>query len=101
MTWQKSSRKSRSQVHDAIPEHWVIPAQWQQRSSASLLEIPEACGLLSPAQIKITNTNACELLGQLRTGILTSFTVTEAFCARTAIAHQLVCCILTPHQCRC
>jgi amidase len=89
MSWQDVAQQTRLGVLKAIPAEWMISSE-RLDTYERLIDIPQACGILTPAQIKITNTNACELLRQLCNGKLTSFEVTEAFCTRAAIAHQLV-----------
>ena len=57
---------------------------------ANVLDIPRTCHILSPKEVEITEQTATELLEKLSTGQLKSVEVTRAFCARAALAHQLV-----------
>lgn len=66
---------AQASVHDAIPKKWKAPAKVL---------------VLTSAQIEITEQTATELVVKLASGKLSSIEVTEAFCARAAIAHQLV-----------
>lgn len=83
--------KAQAEVHNAIPAVWKLSsAQLELPGNANVTDIPRTCGILTPAQIGITEHTATELLAKLSTGELSSVEVTEAFCARAAIAHQLV-----------
>lgn len=86
---QEIARKAQQAVLDCIPAKWKLSAQFQTESN--VMDIPKTCGTLTPQQIAITEQTATELLGQLALGSLSSIEVTEAFLARAAIAHQLVC----------
>lgn len=90
--WQEIQNSTRAAVLSAVPEKWKLAEEYRDAAEQSkqLLHIPESCGILSPDQIKITRLTALELLHYLRRGQLTSVEVTEAFCARASIAHQLV-----------
>lgn len=89
--WQEIAAKAQAEVHNAIPAAWKLsPAQLDLPDDANVTDIPWTCGILTPAQIEITEQNATELLTKMATGELSSVEVTEAFCARAAIAHQLV-----------
>ena len=78
-----------------------IPAQWRLQSSqiascgskTSVLDAPRELGLLSNAELKITEDyTATGLLKELSTKTLRSVDVVRAFCHRAAIAQQLVNC---------
>ncbi|OQV08962.1 hypothetical protein CLAIMM_13157 [Cladophialophora immunda] len=87
--------KAQAEVLDAIPAKWKLsPAQLDLAPNANVTDIPRTCGLLTPAQIAITEQTATELLAKMATGELTSVAVTEAFCARAAIAQQLTNCLI-------
>ena len=73
-----------------------IPTEWRIRSlppasQTNVLDIPRTCGILSPAELQITETtDATALLEHLKTGRAKSLDVVTAFCKRAAIAQQLV-----------
>jgi amidase len=74
-----------------IPAEWRIPASRLTTEKKNLLDVPATCGILTEDEIKITSEfNAIELLKQIKSGKLSSETVTIAFCKRAAIAQQLV-----------
>jgi hypothetical protein len=52
--------------------------------------VPARCGLLTPREIEITETDGHVLVGWLTKGEVKSVDVVTAFCKRATIAHQLV-----------
>jgi amidase len=88
---QELAIQAQAEVHDAIPPAWKLSSAWLEISEhENVTLIPPQCGLLTPTQIEITEQTATELLAKLATGELSSVEVTEAFCIRAALAHQLV-----------
>lgn len=84
--------RARAGVLEAIPAKWRLSsAQLKLSDDANVMDVPRTCGILTNEQIAITEQTATQLLSKLATGELSSVKVTEAFCARAAIAHQLVC----------
>jgi amidase len=92
-SWESISATRRALVQDAIPPQWRLPQGTPPEGQTNVLDIPETCGVLSPEQLEITSLTATELVLKLARGSLSSVTVTEAFCMRAAIAHQLVNCL--------
>lgn len=76
-----------------------IPAQWrlapEQIPGPEVVDVtgfPAKCGLLSPREVEITETEAVDLLEKLHSASEDAWTavdVTTAFCKRAAIAQQL------------
>ena len=90
-SWQDAASRAQAGVYDTIPAKWRLsPAQLKLAEDANVMNVPLTCGILTPEQLAITEQTATELLTKLASGKLTSVDVTEAFCARAAIAHQLV-----------
>ena len=103
-SWHKVSplKKSYKEISAAkqadalakIPSEWLLDnavATTSGSSNGSILNIPRICGILSPAQIEITeNYTAVALAKGLAAGKLSALDVAEAFCKRAAIAQQLV-----------
>jgi amidase len=91
-THEEIAIKAQAEVHNAIPASWKLPAELLSAlpDNANVIDIPSTCGILTPAQIAITELNLTKLVAKLAAGELKSLEVTEAFCARAAIAHQLV-----------
>ena len=72
----------------------LLPKQWQLDNVPSPADAPSAISLarqgLSQSEVDITeNHSASELLSLLASGQLSAVEVTEAFCHRATIAHQL------------
>lgn len=89
--YQKVAAKAQASVHDAIPTKWKLSAsQLDLAATANVTDIPRTCGILTETQLAITEQMATELLAKLASGQISSVEVTEAFCTRAAIAHQLV-----------
>ena len=89
--YQEIASNAQAGVHAAIPPKWKLPEEFLKLDQyANVIEVPRRCGILTPTQIKITEQTATELISKLANGELSSVEVTEAFCARAAIAHQLV-----------
>ncbi|OAP53724.1 hypothetical protein AYL99_12096 [Fonsecaea erecta] len=91
-TWQENSAVARQRLMDSIPSKWRLQTP-PPESQTDVRSVPRDCGLLTERQLEITEQNASELMPQLLNGSLSSVEVTEAFCARAAIAHQCVNCL--------
>jgi amidase len=98
--YEERARQKRAKQAESIP-----PA-WRLKNIPSTLEVPNAVeyirqsGLLTPEELKITETtDASVLLQQLATKQLTAAEVVTAFSKRAALAHQLtVCCTEMPFE---
>lgn len=88
-SWKQISTSAQQALLDSIPAKWRLPTR-PDPSQTDVRSIPRDCGLLTQRQLEITDQNASELVPQLLAGSLSSVEVTEAFCARAAIAHQCV-----------
>ena len=92
--WQNTARAKQQAILDAIPPKWRI-----QGSISPVSEVANVTGdyieqVLSPREIAITSADAVVITEHTTSGKWSSVEVTEAFCHRAAIAHQLVCWIL-------
>ncbi|ETN40042.1 uncharacterized protein HMPREF1541_04317 [Cyphellophora europaea CBS 101466] len=90
--WQEIAATRQTAVLDSIPTKWRLPSK-PDTSTKNVQHIPRTCGLITPDQLHITEQTTVELAAQLSRGKLTSVEVTEAFCARAAVAHQCVNCL--------
>ena len=90
MEWQEIAKEAQSKVLDAIPPTWRLDSKWTSQNASSVIDIPRNSGVLTKRQLDITDQSLIQLVVNLAHGIQTSVEVTEAFCARAAIAHQLV-----------
>lgn len=88
-TWQTIATEAQESLLNSIPPKWRLPGP-VDASITDVRTIPRTCGLLTEKQLEITEQTASELLPKLRKRTLSSVEVTEAFCARAAIAHQCV-----------
>lgn len=86
---ERNSRSQSAAREALIPSEWRIPST----DALSVLDIPRTCGILSPKEIEITETDGTILVQKMIKGELE---VTEAFWKRAAIGQQLVCPIPSP-----
>ena len=86
-SWEDLAADKRARLEKSIPDEWRIKTV---PTEGSVIDLPEKSGILSPSEIKITNSSATDLVSQLADGTLKSVDVTLAFCKRAALAHQLV-----------
>jgi amidase len=95
-SWEVLGAKYKESCFEKIPLEWRLPSKYlelasSEKSSANVLSIPRECGLLTSAEIELTeNNDATSLLELLHSGQATSLAVTTALCKRAAIAQQLV-----------
>lgn len=88
--WQTIARPKQAQRAASIPREWRL-ASLPSQDQRNVLDIPRTCGILNDEELRITETyDATDLVRMLRRGELKSQVVTEAFCKRAAIAHQVV-----------
>ncbi|KAL4737310.1 amidase signature domain-containing protein [Aspergillus similis] len=95
--WEDKVKSKQAQTAAVIPPEWTLPAEILREyssSSANVVDVPRACGILTQREIHITEDyDATALLEKLAAGAFTSVEVTTAFCKRAAIAQQLTCCL--------
>lgn len=85
-TWSEIASSKQAALLAKIPSEWRIkPAQ-----TAHVLGIPATCGVLSDAELGITETEAGELVKQMQRGERKCEEVALAFAKRASVAHQLV-----------
>ncbi|KAH8726182.1 general amidase-like protein GmdB [Phaeosphaeriaceae sp. PMI808] len=76
------------------PPELHLPPELFASPPIDVSSIPNTCGILSPADIDITeNYDATSLAEAIATRKLTAVEVATAFCKRAIIAHQLTCCL--------
>lgn len=86
-TWEHVAADKRGRIDKSIPSEWKISTPL---SLTSVIDVPASSGVLSPQELKITDSTASELVPRLAKGQLKAVDVTLAFCKRAALAHQLV-----------
>ncbi|KAH8697040.1 acetamidase [Talaromyces proteolyticus] len=89
--WEKIAADKRVRLEKTIPPEWKLKGI---PDSDSFLVVPAQTGILSDAELAITESSATDLVAKLASGELKAVDVTLAFCKRAAIAHQLVNCSL-------
>ena len=95
-SWQDVAAGKRKAAYDLIPEAWRLPSSMipKPEDPVSVMEVPRKCGLLSEAELDITeNYDAVALLEKLASKQLSARDVIAAFSKRAAIAQQLVNCV--------
>jgi amidase len=94
-SWLTQGEAKRQSILNAIPAKWrladpVPPATELRDVTGSYIQ-----QYLSEREIEITESDAVGIVAQTTTGRWSAVEVTEAFCHRAALAHQLVC---PPHS---
>lgn len=87
--WKAKAEAKRDSVLNLIPEKWRIakvPSKEEQRDVTGQY----IHQFLSKREIEITETDAVGIAKQTASGSWSAVEVTEAFCHRAALAHQLV-----------
>lgn len=84
--------KVRETRASSIPVEWRLSAS-QIDSSARPIDVVKQAGLLTQAELELTEQNATAILKKLHSGELTAQVVTEAFLKRAALAHQVANCL--------
>lgn len=96
-TWQDLCAEKKQRQKESIPKRWIItpPADTQ----LDVTYVPAECGILTPEELEITETqDVALLLEKLATGAWSSVDVTRAYYKRAVIAQQVVC--LVQYLCR-
>ena len=87
--WRAQGEAKRLSILDAIPKQWKLTSPVPP--AAQLRDVTEYIRqFLSPREIEITETNAVDIAAQTSSGRWKAVDVTEGFCHRAALAHQLV-----------
>jgi amidase len=95
-SWQDVAASKGKAAYDLIPEAWRLPKSMipAPKEAVSVMEIPRKCGILSEAELDITeNYDAVALVEKLASKQLSAKEVITAFSKRAAIAQQLVNCL--------
>ncbi|PYI11218.1 acetamidase [Aspergillus sclerotiicarbonarius CBS 121057] len=88
-TWEKTAQAKGQAILKAIPLEWRVP------QPIPPVDVTGAYiqGFLNAREIEITEADAVAITTQTTSGKWSAVEVTEAFCHRAAIAHQLVNCL--------
>lgn len=87
MSWEKTASDKKARIAASIPLEWRLKTE---PTEDSVMDYPKKSGIMSAAELAITESSAVDLVAQMAAGKLTSVAVTTAFCKRAALAHQLV-----------
>lgn len=80
---------------EKVPNHLRLPKTLFENPPKNVTAVPRECGLLSPAEIEITeNYDATELAAAIASKKLTAVAVATAFAKRAIVAHQVTCCLM-------
>ncbi|KIW74080.1 hypothetical protein Z517_12490 [Fonsecaea pedrosoi CBS 271.37] len=96
--WSDLVAKKRAAEAKAIPAEWRLAPSILESVNAdsdiSVLEVPATCGLLTPKELEITEKyDAVDLIAKMAAKELSAVEVTQAFCKRAAVAHQVTNCL--------
>ncbi|PYH40789.1 putative general amidase GmdA [Aspergillus saccharolyticus JOP 1030-1] len=91
--WQSMAAAKRQAIYSAIPPEWRIEPI---PSADDQPDVTDAYihQYLTPREIEITSSDAVTITDHTTTGAWSALEVTEAFCHRAALAHQLTNCLL-------
>ncbi len=95
-SWQVKTADKRAAEYVKIPKEWRLEPKYlgDETSDRNVLNVPAECGILSQAELDITEKyNAVSLAKAVQSGSIKAADVATAFCKRAAIAQQLVCCL--------
>lgn len=87
-TWKSLAAEKKQRQKESIPQEWLISVPGDE--VLDVTGVPEACGLLSEKEVRITNTEVDVLLERLAQGDWSSVDVTTAFYKRAIVAQQVV-----------
>jgi amidase len=91
--YRKVAARVQQKVLNSIPEKWRLKNNVKDSWDGNAVAFIPTCGILTERQLDITENTATELLRKIHAGQLSALETTEAFCARAAVAHQLVNCL--------
>ena len=90
--WRSQAEAKREAISKSIPEKWrlqKIPSAEEQKDVTG----PYIQQLLDEKEVEITETDAVGIAEKVAAGTWSAVSVTEAFCHRASLAHQLVNCL--------
>ncbi|KAJ5984027.1 Amidase, partial [Penicillium waksmanii] len=93
LTWRAKGEAKRQSILNAIPEKWIITSPIPSAAEQQDVTGAYIQQFLNRREIEITESDAVDIVAQTTSGAWTALEVTEAFCHRAALAHQLVSCL--------
>lgn len=95
--WKDKAARKRDFEASKIPQEWALAPAFltgNEHSDLNVMDIPAQCGILSPAELEITERySAISLAKAVQSGALSAAAVALAFCKRAAIAQQVTNCL--------
>lgn len=90
--WQSRAKAKREAILASIPQKWHL------KSIPTVEEQKDVTGtyiqqFLSPEEVEITETDSFGIAEKVAAGAWTAVSVTEAFCHRASLAHQILNCL--------
>ncbi|CRG84584.1 hypothetical protein PISL3812_01849 [Talaromyces islandicus] len=83
-----------SAFDEKVPLEYRLPQEVLENPPTDVSGIPASCGILTPEEIEITESNdAVSLAEAISSRKYTAVTVAIAYSKRAIIAHQLTCCL--------
>ncbi|OQE81408.1 hypothetical protein PENNAL_c0041G10579 [Penicillium nalgiovense] len=92
-SWKLKGEAKRQSILNAIPEKWRLQSPVPPATEPRDVTGDYIRQYLTEHEITITETDAVDIVAQTSTGRWSALEVTEAFCHRAALAHQLVNCL--------
>ena len=90
MDWKSYATQKRNSILQLIPPAWKLPVPLPSPSEQKDVSGTYIQQFLTFREIEITETDAVGIVQKTTTGAWSAQEVTEAFCHRAALAHQLV-----------
>lgn len=95
--WKIKAAAKRAAEKEKIPPEWQLAPKYltgHAESDDSVMHVPAECGILSTAEIEITEKyDAVSLAKAVQSRSIKAVDVATAFCKRAAIAQQLTNCL--------
>ncbi|UJR17813.1 hypothetical protein I4U23_004712 [Adineta vaga] len=92
--WKEKAIRKRTSLLGLIPNEWRLSESILKSLPKDCTRVPSQCGILSKLDLEITEIDDIdELASHIANGRYTAVQVTEAYCKRAAIAHQLTNCL--------
>lgn len=92
-SWQDISALKCSERDSLIPPAWRLPSHYLSTKMTNVMDVARRCGILTPAELAITELSAPALVNRMLSRNLSSVAVVTAFCKRAAVAQQLTNCL--------
>ena len=92
--WEAKAARKRASLYNLIPQEWRLSESIMKNLPKDSTLVPSQCRILSELDLEITEIDDIEeLVQRIASGKYTAVQVTEAYCKRASIAHQLVNCL--------